>query len=416
LHSINKIKSAIDYQKYINYLIIIYAFSIPLSRALTSISIALLIVLFILDGNFKNKIDEIKSNNFILAIFVFVLYSIIAVLWSSDKGFALGYFIPKYYHFLVIPIILTSLKKEYIEKIFSAFLLAMLISEITSYGIFFELWSKKGISQSDPSPFMSHSNYSIYLAFTIFILLHKMIYSNSIKWRLAYGIFFIFSTSNLFLNGGRTGQVAFLVTLCFVGILSFKNKIKATLAFIFLGVAIVTAAYSISPVFKDRANYLVHDIQKMVYEKDYSNSFSTRVALWMSGLEASKEAPIFGTGIGDEKINAEAGMIKYKIPNIFGNDNTKNYIDFHSAYVQYLVQLGIVGLMLFLSIFYFLIKVKIKKTMYKNLLYLFIVLYILQSSVGLTFHIQKSMIFFVLFSSLFLVIAKYEKEETSANP
>lgn len=403
-----KIIRNLSYEKTINYFILLYAFCLPISRSGISLSVIILILLWTLQGNFKEKLTEIKQNYFIIAIFIFILYSFIAVLWSTDKLFALEY-IKKYYHFLIIPIIFTSLKKESISKVFSAFLLGMLISEITSYGIFFKLWTKEGVSSDDPSPFMDHSNYSTYLAFTVFILLHKIIYIKDLKWKLFYGLFFIFSTSNLFLNGGRTGQFSFLIALFIVGFLGFRNKIRATIGVIILGATIFISAYNISPIFKDRFNYFLHDLGAMVYKKDFSNSFSTRVALWITGIDASKDNLIFGTGIGDETTNAESSIVKYKIPDIFGSKDTKDYIDFHNVFIQYLVQLGIIGLILFLSIFYFLFKLNIKDKIYRNLLVLFLILYLIHSMLGNSFHITQSMILFVLFSSIFITISKFEE-------
>lgn len=396
------------YNNYINYFIILYAFCLPISRAGVSLSIVLIFLFWILEADFKRKFYEIKINYFIMAIFLFIIYSLIAVLWSSDKIFALEY-VKKYYHFLIIPIIFTSLKKEYIDKVFSAFLFGMLISEITSYGIFFELWTKEGVSPNDPSPFMDHTNYSTYLAFTVFILMHKIIHTDDLKWKLAYSIFFLFSTSNLFLNGGRTGQFSFLITLCIIGFLSFKNKIKATLLFITLGTTIFISAYNISPVFKDRFDYFLHDVNVMVYEKDFSNSFSLRVALWISGLEASKSNLIFGSGIGDERENAKASLEKFEIPKDSFKQDTENSIDFHNMYVQYIVQLGIVGLIIILSIFYLLFKLDIRNKLYRNLLIIFLILYFCHSILGNSFHINQSMVLFSLFSSLFITISKYEK-------
>ena len=396
------------YNNYINYFIILYAFCLPISRAGISLSIVLIFLFWILEADFKRKYFEIKNNYFILAIFIFILYSFIAVLWSSDKIFALEY-VKKYYHFLIIPIIFTSLKKEYIDKVFSAFLLGMLISEITSYGIFFELWTKEGVSPNDPSPFMDHSNYSTYLAFTVFILMHKIIHTDDLKWKLAYSIFFLFSTSNLFLNGGRTGQFSFLITLCVIGFLNFKNKLKAVVLFISLGTTIFVSAYNISPVFKDRFDYFLHDVEVMINEKDFSNSFSLRVALWISGLEASKHNLIFGSGIGDERENANYILQKFNISNDNFKQETENSIDFHNMYVQYIVQLGIVGLIIILLIFYLLFKLDIRDKVYRNLLIIFLILYFCHSMLGNSFHINQSMVLFVLFSSIFITISKYEK-------
>ena len=396
------------YNNYINYFIILYAFCLPISRAGVSLSIVIIFLFWILEADFKRKYFEIKNNYFILTIFIFILYSFIAVLWSSDKIFALEY-VKKYYHFLIIPIIFTSLKKEYIDKVFSAFLLGMLISEITSYGIFFELWRKEGISPNDPSPFMDHSNYSTYLAFTVFILMHKIIYTDDFKWKIAYSIFFLFSTSNLFLNGGRTGQFSFLIALCLIGFLNFKNKLKAVVLFISLGTTIFVSAYNISPVFKDRFDYFLHDVEVMINEKDFSNSFSLRVALWISGLEASKHNLIFGSGIGDERENANYILQKFNISNDNFKQETENSIDFHNMYVQYIVQLGIVGLIIILLIFYLLFKLDIRDKVYKNLLIIFLILYFCHSMLGNSFHINQSMVLFVLFSSIFITIYKYEK-------
>ena len=396
------------YEDYINYLILLYAFCLPISRAGVSLSVILIFLFWIFQANFKRKFYEIKQNYFILLIFIFIIYSFIAILWSSDKIFAIEY-VKKYYHFLIIPIIFTSLKKEYIDKVFSAFLLGMLISEITSYGIFFELWTKEGISPNDPSPFMDHSNYSTYLAFTVFILMHKIIHTDDLKWKLAYSIFFLFSTSNLFLNGGRTGQFSFLITLCIIGFLNFKNKLKAVVLFISLGTTIFVSAYNISPVFKDRFDYFLHDVEVMINEKDFSNSFSLRVALWISGLEASKHNLIFGSGIGDERENANYILQKFNISNDNFKQDTENSIDFHNMYVQYIVQLGIVGLIIILLIFYLLFKLDIRDKVYRNLLIIFLILYFCHSMLGNSFHINQSMVLFVLFSSIFITIYKYEK-------
>lgn len=396
------------YEDYINYLILLYAFCLPISRAGVSLSVILIFLFWIFQANFKRKFYEIKQNYFILLIFIFIIYSFIAILWSSDKFFAIKY-VQKYYHFLIIPMIFTSLKREYIDKVFSAFLLGMLISEITSYGIFFELWTKEGVSPNDPSPFMDHSNYSTYLAFTVFILMHKIIHTDDLKWKLAYSIFFLFSTSNLFLNGGRTGQFSFLITLCIIGFLNFKNKLKAVVLFISLGTTIFVSAYNLSPVFKDRFDYFLHDVEVMINEKDFSNSFSLRVALWISGLEASKHNLIFGSGIGDERENANYILQKFNISNDNFKQETENSIDFHNMYVQYIVQLGIVGLIIILLIFYLLFKLDIRDKVYKNLLIIFLILYFCHSMLGNSFHINQSMVLFVLFSSIFITIYKYEK-------
>ena len=398
----------IDYNKFINYFIVLYSFCLPISKAGTTFSAIFLILLWFIESNFKAKISLIKSNKFMIVLGLFLLLSFLSIFWSSDTSFAVDY-IRKYWHFLIIPIIYTSLNKSYINHVFSAFLLGMFISEIVSYGIFFEIWTKDGVHIHDPSPFMDHTNYSIYLAFTVFILMHRIIFEPLIKWKIMYGVFMLFSMSNMLVNGGRTGQVAFFVTLFIVAFLNIKNKLIAIFGSIIFVFIVFTSAYNTSPVFNDRINYAFHDIEKMIKDKDFTNSFSIRVSLWIIGTEQFLDNFLIGTGIGDEAVDIQKYVKKYNF--IYYDNFQDNYIDYHNAYVQYSVQLGIFGLILFILLFLNLLKLKFKSIIYRNLNITFISLYLLLSTVGLSLHIMASMTLFALFSGLFNAISRFETSQ-----
>ena len=398
----------IDYNKFINYFIVLYSFCLPISKAGTTFSAICLILLWFIESNFKVKISLIKSNKFMIVLGTFLLLSFLSIFWSSDTSFAVDY-IRKYWHFLIIPIIYTSLDRSYIKHVFSAFLLGMFISEIVSYGIFFEFWTKEGVSPNDPSPFMDHTNYSIYLAFTVFILMHRILFEPLIKWKIMYGVFMLFSMSNMLVNGGRTGQVAFFVTLFIVAFLNIKNKLIAIFGSIIFVFIVFTSAYNASPVFNDRINYAFHDIEKMIKDKDFTNSFSIRVSLWIIGTEQFLDNFLIGTGIGDEAVDIQKYVKKYNF--IYYDNFQDNYIDYHNAYVQYLVQLGIFGLILFILLFLNLLKLKFKSIIYRNLNITFISLYLLLSTVGLSLHIMASMTLFALFSGLFNAISRFETSQ-----
>ena len=398
----------IDYNKFINYFIVLYSFCLPISKAGTTFSAICLILLWFIESNFKVKISLIKSNKFMIVLGLFLLLSFLSIFWSSDTSFAVDY-IRKYWHFLIIPIIYTSLNKSYINHVFSAFLLGMFISEIVSYGIFFEIWTKDGVHPHDPSPFMDHTNYSIYLAFTVFILMHRIIFEPLIKWKIMYGVFMLFSMSNMLVNGGRTGQVAFFVTLFIVAFLNIKNKLTAIFGSIVFVFIVFTSAYNLSPVFHDRINYAFHDIEKMIKDKDFTNSFSIRVSLWIIGTEQFLDNFLIGTGIGDEAVDIQKYVKKYNF--IYYDNFQDNYIDYHNAYVQYSVQLGIFGLILFILLFLNLLKLKFKSIIYRNLNITFISLYLLLSTVGLSLHIMASMTLFALFSGLFNAISRFETSQ-----
>ncbi|EQB35622.1 hypothetical protein M947_10090 [Sulfurimonas hongkongensis] len=400
----------IDYSSCLNYLLILYAFCLPISKAGVVTIEILLIVFWLLEGNLKYKLKQIINNRFLVVLGTFLLFSILSVLWSSEKLFALDY-IRKYWHLLIIPIIFTSLKKEYLDYILSSFLISMLISEIVSYGIFFEIWSKEGVLPSIPSPFIGHIDYSIYLAFTVFILLHKILFSTNLKMKIVYTIYMLGSLSNLFVNGGRTGQIAFFISLFVVALLNTKHKLRAIIGSIIVGAIIFTSAYNLSPVFHDRMNYTYIDMKNMVENSDFTESLSIRVSLWIIGTHVFLDNPAIGTGVGDEAKSIDKYIEKYNF--LYFKNFDSNYIDFHNTFIQYAAQLGIVGLTLFIGLFIALLRLKFKSIIYRNLNVTFISLYILLSAVGDSLHVMASMIFFAFFSGIFIAISKYESDNNS---
>lgn len=406
-------KKDLVYSKVLNYLIVLYAFCIPLSKAGISLFGILLIVVWFFQSNLKDKFITIIKEKILVFIIVFLLLSLISVLWSSDKIFALDY-LKKYWHFLILPIIYTSLKKEYIKFVFNSFLLSMLISEIVSYGIFFEIWSKEGIHPHDPSPFVDHTSYSCFLAFTSFILIYKIISSYSQNWRIFYILYFLTAVTNLFINGGRTGQVIFIVGLLCIFFKYIKEKPKESMASLIFVAILVSIFYQYSPVFNKRFSQTTNDISSMISDKDYTGSFSARIGMWKLGIKSFTYEPILGNGIGDEAKNIIQEIESKNLAYFISTNNIYYYVDFHNMFVQYLSQLGILGLLVLLLIFYYLFKIKINDTKYNDLKNLFIILYILWSSVALTFHINTSLTFFVLFAGLFLSYASDRKKDVNA--
>ena len=150
----DKLKN-ISINNYINYFLVLYAFIVPLSRAGISILTALVFILWLFTDNFKLCLKKFKSNKIILYLLLCRCFAIISLLWTDDIQSGLNY-IRRYWYFLPILVMATTLKKEYMEYAISAFLAGMFISEILSYGMFFEFWSLKHGSPTDPTPFMNH--------------------------------------------------------------------------------------------------------------------------------------------------------------------------------------------------------------------------------------------------------------------
>jgi len=402
----------IDFNKYIKYLIVAFAFALPISKAGTVLFSVLMVLLWLVEGNFKLKWKELKESKFIILLFSLIIFSCVSVLWAPDTMFAIE-FMRKYWHFLVIPVIYTSVNKKNINPIIMGFLIGMLISEIVSYGIFFEIIHYKNILPSNPTPFLDHMNYGTYLAFASLLLLNKFFFEDNIRYKILYFMYFLLTTSSLFLNGSRTGQVIFIGSIFIVGFLNIKNKFKSFIFMTLLIFSIVSISYKVSPNFNNRANQAIQDVSMIIVNSDFSGSFGQRVSLWIAGSNIFKDNILLGTGIGNE-LNGfhyyanKYNFVHYKNMNL---DNT-GFIDFHNSFVQYAVQLGIIGLILFVGIFYTLWLNKFTSKQYRNLNIIFIIIFVLHSTVFYSFHLMHPMVLFALFSALLSRISYLEKTET----
>jgi len=396
----------ISIDKYINYIFILYAFLVPISRAGIGITTAVLLILWFFTDNFKDKIVYLKSNKVVQFLTLFIMFAFVSLLWTDDAGSGINY-IARFWYLLPILVIATAVQKEYIPSAISAFLAGMFISEILSYGLFFELWTLNHGSPSDPTPFMNHLQYAMFLSFASLLLLNKFFFEEKLRWKIFYFLYFLAVTSNLFLNGGRTGHFAFAVSIFVVGFLNIKNKFVAFFSMLILVTSIFYAAYEISPVFKQRFDTSVKETQSISNDGVFCGSFGARLGLWIVGSEIFLDNPILGIGIS-KNVETMKLYVKNSHPDMKCITHLPNY---HNYYVQIAVKLGTIGLFLYLMIFYSILKLKIKDKKQYNLMIIFVSVYATSSLFENMFHQQFSEALFALFVGIFIAKSRERKKD-----
>ena len=382
-------------------MLIAYAFSFPVSKAATNLFEVLAILLWIMEGRWREKFELYKHNLLSISIALLIGFSLLSILWHGNAGLTFHY-IAKYRHLLIIFVFYSSFDKKYTSHIISAFLGAMFISELMSYAIFFELIHYKNISPDDPSPFMSHMTYSTVLAFTINVLLIRFFYEKNLKYKLFYIFFFLSATANLFINGGRTGQVIFIVLILITIFTSVQHKFKAFILSITILMTTFFLAYSLSPNFHSRTNQLYYDLSNVIVHNNYTGSGGLRLALSIMGVETFKDYPMAGTGIAysikDLQLYAQRNGFNAKI--------LSTLADYHNGFLTISVQLGIIGLIISLMIIFALFRFSPEKKEYKIFALLYATTFVLFSFTHNTFHTMNPMIFFALFSGYFNSISR----------
>ncbi len=396
---------------------VLYAFFVPTLKYASKAILITLVVLWVLEGGFKKKLELLSSSKFIIIFFLFFLYNYVSLFWTSQLSESLSY-LNKYRYYIALPIIFTSIKKEYIKYVIYAFLIGMFISEITTYGIYFKLWSTHYNDthlafKNMPTAFMSHLSYSMFLAFTSFIVIIKISSKNSKILNFFLLIYLLFIIGNLLISGGRTGWLSFSVALLFYYIFFSKKNLKfffltATGILLFLYVA-----YHNVSIFEKRVTQGQDNISKII-AGDHRNSFGQRVGLIKVGIEVFKEKPIFGWGIKDnfEAIKIVTAREEFKsLAHVYNVMNSH----FHIQYLIYLTQLGMFGLVIFLLIFYYLSKIKIDDDEINKTRFLFIIVFMTSLFSTELFHQTHSVHLLALFSGVFLAQNKYESINRDIN-
>jgi O-antigen ligase len=354
----------INLSKTYQFLLVLLAFLMPLTVSFANCIVVLIVLLWIFSGDFKNKFSLIFRSKLLIASIIFYCIHIIGMLWTEDILWGLHILHKMWYFLLLFPILYTIVEKEYIRYYLYAFLSAILLTEIISYLVWFQIIDEfMKANQLNPTPFMSHISYNPILAFSIYLVAHEIIFNKEISriFLFSYIFFLVIMIFNMFITGGRAGQVMFftvIVVLCFQ---YFKgNKMKAVLATMILVPSFFIAAYQMSPLFKERANLAIHEIVNYDAHTVSSNqilnsSVGGRILFTVNSWEMIKDNIFLGVGTGDfpsdyKRINER---------NSIGAPNTSNP---HNMYILILSQLGLVGLISMMLILYFQVRVALTRS------------------------------------------------------
>ena len=215
------------------------AIGLPLSKALLSISLVYLIILFLIGGEIKGSFQKIKAQPILVLLFAFLILHLLSFLWSDDLGFALKDLknkIPLY----ILPflwVIHPLRNRKETNLLFGIFLLAVALTSILNYGSYaFGWFGKTYVDIRSLSLFVSHIRFSLMVVFAIAISWY-FILQKSGPLRIAFLIliaWLIYYTSySQVLSGALTLGGVFVFVLIYE-MIQRKNKLFSILVLSFL--------------------------------------------------------------------------------------------------------------------------------------------------------------------------------------
>ena len=331
---------------------ILLGITIPTTIAGTNMAIGLLALLWILEGNFKNKFNVIKSSKWILSIFALIVFYALGMLWG-DIHLNANWQFQRLALLLVFPVLGTmNLKQETIRSGVVVFLITTFISAIVSIAI-----NNNIILPIDEyfsfinydwqiSAFIKYNYHNVLLSLAFTISLYILIEKKS-KYKPALVLFIIAYAISIFTERGRAGQVIFNLSAVFHIVYYNRKNLLKLLAFLILLFSFQFIVYKTTKVYKDRLD-AVSNIIANKGDRGEGKTEDIRYVFIKESLTRILEKPLMGYGTGS-------------FGTIFDNE-VKSGHDFqfhrtpHNQYLYVLFELGILGLLLLLSIFYYQIK------------------------------------------------------------
>jgi O-antigen ligase len=329
------------------YLFIAAFFLLPLTVSGNNIAIWTAVILWLVSGNYREKVNKINENKLARASILFFCVHLLALIWTEDISWGLEITRKMLPFLFVLPIFLTLAKKENFKFYVASFLLAISISEGISYLIWFEIIEPfKYATQNNPTALMSHISYNPFLAFAIYLVLNRLLSKQKISQfeRAIYTFFTLTMTVNMFITGGRAGQVMFFAAIVILAFQNFRNsQVKSTIISLLLIICISSLAYTSSPLFKNRVDSAVENI--IDFKENRDTAVGQRITFFVNSYEIFKSSPIIGIGTGDFPN-------EYQKVNQVNSPEVRTTVQPHNMYMLVLTQLGLLGLISLLWIFY----------------------------------------------------------------
>lgn len=346
-----------------------YAFFIIFGPALTNLFLFLTFLFILLSGNIKQHIINVWNNKVAKAsIFLFFLL-LVGTIWSiaetNDAFRVLKKYLPLLYIALLMPLFDTQNKQNIGINVF---LLSTSIVLFIIYLMHFKLIPEfdvpipgrhRPLNVTIDGGFQTHIITNILMAFAAFIFLIRCRTRSGIISLLNVSLFVITSYYVLLISHGTSGQIL-LLTLIFVFVIQTLSKkwiiIFSTLSLLALSVGLnnLHTLKTIHPNVQKTIDKLIYKHEQL-YESSTPKNVNQRPQRYLNSIKMITSDPWLGSGTG-----SYYAAYKSKLPEI-EKITTGTKWNPHNEYLSIGVQLGVVGIIFLLFIFYTQLKEANKK-------------------------------------------------------
>ena len=313
----------------------------------------------------------------------------VGILWSNDLAAS---FEPwkKAVYLTSIPIFMGSFGPQLFKKSLASYILGIVVYHFILHAMHLGLIEFESLKFGG-TPFIPRIHYSPLLLFTIFIIAHWQ-KTWSTKYRIASFFLIISLLVSLIIIEGRSGQIVFAIIIPFWVLLETRKwtYFWGTVLVIFITVCILFTSLQ---SFQKR--YIQIQEQWHHFEKgDIYSSMGQRFHHIRVCWKVFLKSPIIGHGTGSYKKEHDKIWPFYERGRINYNP--------HNQYLMSLVQYGIIGLILLVSLFVIQIKefIKFNRHPFRPLLLLLPVMFSLICFIDTHLYGIQTLTMFIYMSSI----------------
>jgi len=384
------------------------AFFVSIKPAPTNLCLLLCLVLVLLGQQTRNRLQQICFQPLGWLAFGFFALLALSQLYSDSTLVQANTYLSKYARLAYIPFITAALlTARDANRVLWAFLLGMLLTlgismlNAISPGFCSSVLLTSCGPSSNPYVFKLHITHGYFMALAAGLCIwisHSFYSAGKSLWLvLLFVLLAVAAAGNvLFMVDGRTGWV---VLLALFAVLFWRVAgIKGFLLAAVVVIALALGMYHLQP-----------DVQQLVQAslqeyKDWASTGAaapgsrsgTRLVYYSQALEAISQRPWFGYGLGGVE---DAMALKGPESRFFANDNP------HNQYLLFGLQIGLVGLSVYVAYFWLLIKLCLRNSPVPLLVWGFFVSFALANLFN-SFHFDMSeAVFFAIAVAVFFALA-----------
>ena len=325
---INKIREEELNIKVLNYLSLIYLFSLMTSYEVGSILIYIILIIFLFNENLKKHLINSINNKFVQACILYFSISVVWMLGTEDLSYAYAQIkINKVFLYSIL--FVAILRKEYINKFIYIFLFTLFINIFWSYLIFFNLASSPFLT-TDNLPLLVKTDHSFFILIGIAYSLFRIInYNEKLLYKIIFITLIVLETINIFISNNKTIMILYLIIILFTLVYIFRKRVVSILIFFSLFILLILIILNfLLPNVKNNLLDEIYGAYNSLYTVDYTKSMSARIGMAKYSLEVVKDNILFGVGTGEHALEVIKRINESNLNNLAPNSYNTLMINF----------------------------------------------------------------------------------------